>query len=36
MSRVNLQQRLQDLFSHIRQGKIIETMYEFYGKDTVM
>jgi ketosteroid isomerase-like protein len=36
MSRTNLQQRLNDLFSYIRQGKIIEAMNEFYDKDTVM
>ena len=36
MSTVNLQQRLQDLHNHIRQGKIIEAMNEFYDTDTVM
>ena len=36
MSNVNLQQRLQDLHNHIRQGKIIEAMNEFYDTDTVM
>lgn len=36
MSTANLQQRLQDLLNHIRQGKIIEAMKEFYDKDTVM
>jgi hypothetical protein len=36
MSTANLQQRLQDLLNHIRQGKIIEAMNEFYAKDTVM
>lgn len=36
MSVMNLQQRLQDLLGHIRQGKIIEAMNEFYDKDTVM
>ena len=36
MTTVNLQQRLQDLHSHIRQGKIIEAMQEFYDTDTVM
>jgi hypothetical protein len=36
MSTPNLQQRLQGLLSHIRQGKIIEAMNEFYAKDTVM
>ncbi len=36
MSTPNLQQRLQDLLNHIRQGKIIEAMNEFYDKDTTM
>ena len=36
MSTINLQQRLNDLFAYIRQGKIIEAMSEFYEKDTVM
>ncbi|THJ25233.1 MAG: ester cyclase [Nitrospira sp. CG24E] len=36
MSTVNLQQRLNDLFEYIRQGKIIEAMSEFYDKETVM
>src|SRR5262245_39421928 len=36
MSTANLQQRLNDLFSYIRQGKIIEAMNEFYDKDIVM
>lgn len=36
MSTSNHQQRLQDLLNHIRQGKIIEAMNEFYDKDTVM
>lgn len=36
MSDQNLQQRLNDLFSYVRQGKIIEAMNEFYDKDTVM
>src|SRR6267142_6383876 len=36
MSTANLQQRLNDLFGCIRQGKIIEAMNEFYDKDTVM
>ena len=36
MSTINLQQRLNDLFGYIRQGKIIEAMNEFYDKDTVM
>lgn len=36
MSTTNLQQRLNDLFDYIRQGKIIEAMNEFYDKGTVM
>ena len=36
MSTVNLQHRLLDLHSHIRQGKIIEALNEFYDTDTVM
>lgn len=36
MSAMNLQQRLQDLLSHIREGKIIEAMNKFYDQDTVM
>ena len=36
MSTVNLQQRLNDLFGYIRQGKIIEAMNEFYANDTKM
>ena len=36
MSTTNLQQRLNDLFGYIRQGKIIEAMNEFYDKNTVM
>jgi hypothetical protein len=36
MSTANLQQRLNDLFGYIQQGKIIEAMNEFYDKDTVM
>lgn len=36
MSATNLQQRLNDLFGYITQGKIIEAMSEFYDKDTVM
>jgi SnoaL-like polyketide cyclase len=36
MSTVQLQQRLQDLHSHIRQGKIFEALHEFYDRDTVM
>jgi len=36
MSTINLQQRLNDLFGYIRQGKIIDAMSEFYDKETVM
>ncbi|HWV47757.1 MAG TPA: ester cyclase [Nitrospira sp.] len=36
MSDHNLQQRQNDLFGYVRQGKIIEAMNEFYDKDTVM
>ena len=36
MSTINLHQRLNDLFSYIRQGKIIEAMTEFYDKDAKM
>jgi hypothetical protein len=36
MSTENIQQRLQNLLGHIRQGKIIEAMNEFYDKNTVM
>jgi ketosteroid isomerase-like protein len=36
MSTMNLQQRLQDLLSHIRQGKLIDAMNEFYDKNTAM
>ena len=36
MSTTDLRQRLNDLFSYIRQGKIIEAMNEFYDKDTEM
>ena len=36
MSTTNLQQRLNELFGYIRQGKIVEAMSEFYDRDTVM
>ncbi len=36
MSTQNLQQRLQDLFGYVRQGKILEAMNEFYDQDTAM
>ena len=31
-----LQDRLEDLFSYIRQGRILDAMSEFYAEDTVM
>src|SRR5215813_7640576 len=36
MSAHNLEQRVNDLFGFIRQGKIIEAMNEFYDRDTVI
>jgi hypothetical protein len=36
MSVVDIQQRPNDLFGYIPQGKIIEVMNEFYAKDTNM
>jgi ketosteroid isomerase-like protein len=36
MSTSNLEQRLQGLHDHIRNGKIIEAMNEYYDKDAVM
>lgn len=36
MGTTNVQQRLNDLFGYIRQGKIIEAMTEFYDKDAAM
>lgn len=36
MSTFTLQQRLDDLFGYIRQGKIIDAMTEFYDKDAAM
>jgi len=36
MSTANLHQLLQELLNHIRQGKIIEAMNEFYDKNIVM
>ncbi len=36
MSTTDLQQRLNNLFDYIRQGKIIDAMTEFYDNDTVM
>ena len=31
-----LQDRLEDLFSYIREGRILDAMNEFYAEDTVM
>lgn len=36
MSTQDLQQGLNDLFGYIQQGKILETMTEFYDKDAKM
>ena len=36
MNATDLQQRLNNLFDYIRQGKIIDAMSEFYDNDTVM
>jgi hypothetical protein len=36
MGMANLQQRLNDLFGCIQQGKINEAMNEFYDKNIVM
>ena len=36
MSTVDLQQRLNDLFGYIRQGKIIEAITEFYDTNVKM
>lgn len=36
MTTGTLQQRLQGLFDHIRTGKIVEAMNEFYDPDAVM
>jgi ketosteroid isomerase-like protein len=36
MGTMNLQQRLQDLFRYVREGRILDAMNEFYDKDTVM
>jgi SnoaL-like protein len=36
MNTSDLQQRLNDLFGYIRQGKIIEAISEFYDKDVKM
>ena len=36
LSTINLQQRLNDLFGYIRQGKIIEAITEFYDTNVKM
>jgi hypothetical protein len=36
MSATNLEQRLQDLFRCIREGRILDAMNEFYDKDARM
>jgi ketosteroid isomerase-like protein len=36
MSTTSLQERLNELFSYIRQGKIVEAVTEFYDKDVAM
>ncbi|HMS82219.1 MAG TPA: hypothetical protein PKD12_01040 [Nitrospira sp.] len=36
MSTTNLEQRLNDLFGYVRQGKIVEAIQEFYDKDAAM
>ena len=36
MSTTDLRQRLNDLFDHIRQGKIVEAIQEFYDKNAAM
>ncbi len=33
---INLQDRLEDLFSYIREGRILDAMNEFYAEDTSM
>jgi ketosteroid isomerase-like protein len=33
---VTIEQRLQDLFAHIRQGRILEAMNEFYDQHVAM
>ncbi len=33
---ITLQYRLEDLFSYIREGRILEAINEFYAKDAVM
>lgn len=33
---INLQDRLEDLFAHIREGRILDAINEFYAEDVVM
>lgn len=33
---INLQDRLEDLISYIREGRILEAINEFYAEDSVM
>ena len=33
---ISLEDRLEDLFSYIRQGRILDAINEFYAEDTVM
>ncbi len=33
---LNLQDRLEDLFAYIREGRILDAINEFYAEDTVM
>ena len=33
---ITLQDRLEDLFSYIREGRILDAINEFYAKDAVM
>jgi len=33
---INLQDRLEDLFSYIRQGRILDAINEFYAEDAAM
>ena len=35
-STINLQDRLEDLFSYIRDGRILDAMNEFYAEDASM
>ena len=33
---INLQDRLEDLFAYIRDGRILDAINEFYAEDAVM